>query len=65
MRGCAGTIADGRAVELVDQARYAGRPAIIIVLAAGGGQPATVWVMGPGCSAGHPDKITKGPLGRG
>jgi hypothetical protein len=63
LRGCAGTIADGRAVKLVDQARYAGHSAIIIVLAAGGGRPATVWVMGPGCSAGHPDKITEGPLG--
>ena len=63
MRGCAGTIAGGRAVELVDQAHYAGRPAIVIVLAAGGGRPATVWVMGPGCSAGHPDEITEGPLG--
>ena len=63
LRGCAGTIADGRAVELVDRASYAGRPAIIIVLAAGGGQPATVWVVGPGCSADHPDKITEGPLG--
>ena len=63
MRGCAGTIADGHDVELVDQARYAGHPAIIVVLAAGGGQPATVWVMGPRCAAGHPDKITEGPLG--
>jgi len=63
LRGCAAAVADGRAVELVDRARYAGRAAIIIVLAAGGGQPATVWVTGPGCSAGHPDKITEGPLG--
>jgi hypothetical protein len=63
LRGCAAAVADGRAVELVDRARYAGRAAIIIVLAAAGGQPATVWVTGPGCSAGHPDKITEGPLG--
>ena len=65
LRGCTATIADGRTVELVDRASYAGRPAVIIVLAAGGGKPATVWVMGPGCSAGHPDKIAEEPLGSG
>ena len=63
LRGCTDAIAGGRTVELVDEASYAGRPATVIVLAAQGGQPATVWVVGRGCSAGHPDKITEGPLG--
>ena len=63
LQGCTDAIAGGRTVELVDEASYAGRPAIVIVLAAQGSQPATVWVVGRGCSAGHPDKITEGPLG--
>jgi hypothetical protein len=65
LQGCAAAVADGRTVELVDRASYAGRPAIIIVLAARGSQPATVWVTGPRCSAGHPEKIIEGPLGGG
>ena len=65
LRGCAAAVADGRTVELVDRASYSGRPAIIIVLAARGSQPATVWVAGPRCAAGHPDKIIEGPLGGG
>ncbi len=65
LRGCVAAIAGGRVVELVDRASYDGRAALIIVLAGHGSQPASVWVTGPGCSAGHLDKITEGPLGGG
>jgi hypothetical protein len=44
-------VTGGAVPSLVDQARYQGRPATVIVLAAAGGQPGQVWVVEPGCSA--------------
>jgi hypothetical protein len=57
LRACVTQITGGTPPRLVDQARYQGRPATIIVQAAASGQPQQVWVVGPACSAGHPDLI--------
>ena len=63
--GLRGRDRGGRVVELVDRASYDGR-ACADHRAGRPRQPAAgVWVTGPGCSAGHLDKITEGPLGGG
>jgi hypothetical protein len=46
---CVQRLADGTPLELVESARYEGRPATIIVARTGPGD--TVWVAGPACSA--------------
>lgn len=57
LRACVTQITGGIPPRLVDQARFQGRPATIIVQAAATGRPQQVWVVGPACSAGHPDLI--------
>jgi hypothetical protein len=57
LRACVTQITGGVPPRLVDQAHYQGQPATIIVQAAAGGRPQQVWVVGPACSAGHPDLI--------
>ena len=49
-------------VDLVDEARYRGRPATIIVVAATSARPATVYVAGPRCSASGGDVLAQAPL---
>jgi hypothetical protein len=49
--GCVSSLTGGAWPRLVDQARYQGRPATIIVTAGAGGRPGQVWVVGTGCSA--------------
>jgi hypothetical protein len=61
--GCVARIAAGRQPRLVDESRYDGRPATIIVLAGTGRAPAQVWVVGPACSAGHSDVVAHTVLG--
>jgi len=57
LRGCVTLITGGKVPNLVDVAHYQGQPATIIVQAAASGQPAQVWVAGPGCSATSRDVI--------
>jgi hypothetical protein len=56
--GCALLITSGVKPALVDSARYQGRPATVIALASGGGQPGQAWVVGPTCSANKGDILT-------
>ena len=60
--GCVSTVAGAGHVKLVDQARYQGRPATIIVVAQPSSAPATVFVAGPQCSRGHSDILAREPL---
>jgi hypothetical protein len=60
--GCVQLAAGGARVSLVDVATYQGRQATVIIEAAAGGQPGHVWVVGPGCSAGHQDLVAQVPL---
>ncbi|MGH3155717.1 MAG: anti-sigma factor family protein [Streptosporangiaceae bacterium] len=62
LRACASLVTGGVAASLIDEARYQGRPATIIVLAGAGGRPGHVWVAGPGCLAGHRDLIAHAEL---
>jgi hypothetical protein len=48
--GCVARIAAGLHPRMVDEARYNGHAATIIVLPATAQRPAQVWVVGPACS---------------
>jgi hypothetical protein len=55
---CVGQFAaPGRIMQLVENARYKGKPATIIVTSAPSGHGAEVWVVGESCSAGHMDLL--------
>ena len=55
---CVGQFAaPGRIMQLVENARYRGKPATIIVTSAPSGQAAEVWVVGESCSLGHMDLL--------
>jgi hypothetical protein len=55
---CVGRFAaPGRTVQLVENARYMGKPATIIVTSAPSGHAAEVWVVGESCSASHMDLL--------
>jgi hypothetical protein len=58
LTSCLDGIVGNRPVELVETAKYEGRPATIIVTAATSTSQGQVWVVGPACSASHPDTIT-------
>ena len=51
-----------RKVDMVDEARYRGHPATIIVVAATSGKPAMVYVAGSRCSASERDIQAQAPL---
>lgn len=51
-----------RKVDMVDEARYRGYPATIIVVAATSGRPAMVYVAGSRCSASGRDILAQAPL---
>lgn len=58
LAGCIGRFATpGVTVQLVDNARYQGRPATIIVTTERSGGAADVWVVGESCSASHSDLL--------
>ena len=48
-------------VKLVDQARFQGRPATVIVVQATPAQPGTVYAAGAGCSASRADILATAP----
>jgi hypothetical protein len=55
--GCVARIAAGLRPRMVDEARYNGHPATIIVLPAIAPGPVQVWVVGPACSGSRSDVI--------
>ncbi len=57
MAGCLDRIVGDQTVQLMEIARYAGKPAMIIVTAASGERAAQVWVVPPTCSGSHPDVL--------
>jgi hypothetical protein len=59
---CVDKIAGSGAVRLVDQARYEGHPATVIVVSATAGRPGMVYVAGAGCSATQRDILAQAPL---
>jgi hypothetical protein len=57
LSGCVTRITGGQRPLMVDESRYNGRPATIIVLAATTQQLTEAWVVGPACSASRGDVI--------
>lgn len=62
LAGCVRRVTGGVAPTLVDQARYQGQPATVIVQAPAAGRAGQVWVTGPGCSSAHPDLLAHAQL---
>lgn len=56
---CANAVAHGRHVVLIDEARYAGRPAYVVFLGPAGSGRYTAVVIGPGCLATHHAAVIK------
>jgi hypothetical protein len=66
LTGCVDNVAGLAAVhagdvKLVDQARFQGRPATVIVVQATSAQPGTVYAAGAGCSASRADLLARAP----
>jgi hypothetical protein len=59
LTGCVGNIAGGRNVLLVDIAKYAGKPATIIVVGQAPTGPGAVYAVGPACSATNADVLAQ------
>jgi hypothetical protein len=57
LAGCIDHLVGGQTVLLVETARYAGKPATIIVTASSATRSAEVWIVGPACSPAHPDVL--------
>jgi hypothetical protein len=57
LAACVGRFAPGRAVQLVEDARFKGKPATIIITTAPSGRAAEVWVVGDSCSAHNSDLL--------
>jgi hypothetical protein len=62
LQGCVDRVAPGATARLIDQSTYDGRPAIIIVVYAYPGHPATAFVVRPGCSAARSDLLAQTAL---
>ncbi|HEY2576174.1 MAG TPA: hypothetical protein VGI74_07680 [Streptosporangiaceae bacterium] len=65
LQSCVRLVTGGLQPLLVDEARYQGQPATIIVLPATAGRAGQVWVTGPSCSATNRDLITHTQLSAG
>jgi hypothetical protein len=57
LAGCIGRFSPGRVVQLVENAKFNGKPATIIITSLPSGQSAEVWVVGESCSASHGDVL--------
>ena len=57
LAGCIGRFSAGRVVQLVENAKFKGKPATIIITSLPSGQSAEVWVVGESCSASHGDVL--------
>jgi len=64
MASCLDGVAGNRTVLLMDQAKFEGKPATIIVTAQTAAHDSEVWAVGPSCSASHPDVLDHLTLGR-
>jgi hypothetical protein len=62
LTACVARITAGQRPRLVDEARYDGRAATIIVLPASAQGPGQVWVVGPACSGARGDVLAHTPL---
>ena len=62
VQGCVRRTTGGVQPTLVDQARYQGQPATVIVQAPAATRAGQVWVTGAGCSASHPDLLAHASL---
>jgi hypothetical protein len=62
VQGCVRRATGGVQPTLVDQARYQGQRATVIVQAPAATRPGQVWVTGAGCSATHPDLLAHASL---
>jgi len=63
LAGCIDTVGPGRAVLLIDEARYGGKPATIIVFAGSTTTQAEALVVTDACSASSQDVLARAPLG--
>ncbi|HXW88490.1 MAG TPA: hypothetical protein VEJ42_09520 [Streptosporangiaceae bacterium] len=63
LAGCIDTVGPGRAVLLIDEARYGGKPATIIVFAGSTTTQAEAIVVTDACSASSQDVLARAPLG--
>lgn len=63
LAGCTGLIAPGQTVQLIDIARYQGKPATVIVTAATALSQAQAWVVGSSCTATTKNVLTHTTLG--
>jgi hypothetical protein len=57
LASCLDAVVGSQPVQLVETAKFEGKPATIIVTAPTAGHPAEVWAVGPACSASHPDVL--------
>ncbi len=57
LAGCIGLVAPGRDLIMVEQAKFEGKPADIIVTSGTSSGPAQAWVVGSSCSATHGDVL--------
>ncbi len=64
LASCLDGVAGNQTVLLVDQAKYEGKPATIIVTAQSSTRSGQVWAVGPACSASHPDVLQHVTLSR-
>jgi len=57
LAGCIGRFSPGHVVQLVENAKFRGKPATIIITSLPSGRSAEVWVVGESCSASHGDVL--------
>ncbi|MBO0825709.1 MAG: hypothetical protein J2P27_17920, partial [Actinobacteria bacterium] len=62
LAGCLNLIAPGRMAVLLDIARFQGKPATLIVVAATSTSPAEAWMVGASCSATVSDILAHAPV---
>jgi len=57
LAGCIGRFSPGHVVQLVENAKFKGKPATIIITSLPSARSADVWVVGESCSASHGDVL--------
>jgi hypothetical protein len=63
LAGCINSVAPRRTLLLVEDAKFEGTPATVIVTAATATSPAEAWVVGATCSENHTDVLAQAVLG--
>jgi hypothetical protein len=64
LASCLNEVVGGEPVQLVETAKFEGKPATIIITEQTATRAAEVWVVGPDCSASHPDVLAHQTLSR-